>query len=641
MMISSHYATNQELAQIWGMKTARGADLKAEREGFPSKLIEAPEGVRSRGGKLKVYSLRYLPAEIKNQIKTLRARGNLPQTVEEQGLAELPEWKRDKAYDRLTLLEKLSEAFDDPSHIGMSRTAVVQKFSAQYNKGKIDRELLNRVGPRSWRSILRWANAYEEADGDATALAPAYGKTKGQFFKLPDIARQFIRNLYLFGNADGSVQRRNLFNLGQNLRSIKWVYYKYSEQMRAAIAAGHAGEGEIASYSTVVRFISTISELEKDLARKGKKFFENKSLPYMEREYDSILANDVWNSDGHVMNIVCRNERGDLLRPTLTGWEDVSSRKFLGYVLEEVENTETVARSLKRSISGNGYMRPRRVLLDNGKAYKNKQILGLMARLGTRVEFANPYNAKAKPIEPLWFMVDEYVSKDFRTYCGKDIDRKPEKLKEILKLAKEHPELVPTLDEVRERLDEFMLWYNGERPHTGRGMNNRTPDNVYAYEADELITVDEREFGLLFYQRYERVVGQQGIKFQNWWYQDSAGQFELYRKRSVEIAVDQDDLNRVFVFDEDGRYLFTANRTELASWAPESRAQNQEQYKRVKRLKKTGRKFAKGFRDIQSEIDDFANTLDGQVVPDALPGSHERDISLPSGLLDDGDDEEE
>ncbi len=60
-------------------------------------------------------------------------------------------------------------------------------------------------------------------------------------------------------------------------------------------------------------------------------------------------------------------------------------------------------------------------------------VAGIYAMMGTAVSFAIPYHPQSKPIERFFDTMDCQFAKAFKTYCGKDVKRRPEALTGILR----------------------------------------------------------------------------------------------------------------------------------------------------------------------------------------------------------------
>lgn len=133
-----------------------------------------------------------------------------------------------------------------------------------------------------------------------------------------------------------------------------------------------------------------------------------KLVPYIERDISQLEVGEVIIGDGHKLAFQVINPfDGKLCRPTLVAYQDWKSGAIAGFEIMLEENTQCIASALRNSIINLGKI-PKYVYQDNGKAFKADYftnldgITGLFVKLGITPIFAQPYNAKAKPIERLF-----------------------------------------------------------------------------------------------------------------------------------------------------------------------------------------------------------------------------------------------
>ncbi|MDE7362861.1 MAG: MerR family transcriptional regulator, partial [Oscillospiraceae bacterium] len=69
--------------------------------------------------------------------------------------------------------------------------------------------------------------------------------------------------------------------------------------------------------------------------REGDKMFSDKCLPYIERMYDDLHANDVWIADNHIFDFFTSGENGKPHRVYLTAFTDAKSGVMVGWNLTE------------------------------------------------------------------------------------------------------------------------------------------------------------------------------------------------------------------------------------------------------------------------------------------------------------------
>ncbi|MEM4625274.1 MAG: transposase domain-containing protein [Candidatus Pacearchaeota archaeon] len=611
-----NYTTRQELAEIWGI-TCEGAKKRIAKLGL---YCETIEGV-GRGGKIIVYPIECLPQELKKQVLEYRAK-DLPLELK-KSLGDLKEWQREVAYNRYKLLQYLKQEIIDERNRFRTKQEVLNLFLKKFKSGEIDKELLQKLGCPSARTINRWLRRYNLSGENIASLAPLYGKREGKT-KLKEQEKEYIIKEYCKPH-------------GMSVRYLFYKYIQFSKMRRINLYTAVDDTGRTISYFTFARFIKSIPESIKILTREGKEAFRNKVLPSIERDYSKIFPNQLWFADGHTFNFFAKDDlfgSGKVIRPTIVGWIDAASRKIMGFAIHTTENTELISNSLENAICWNKNLIPDHILIDNGKAFKNKQTLGfsrklfakifaseesekmvegLYGRLGIKVHFAIAYNPQAKPIERLWGTIDNYFSRRMITYTGKDAKNKPENLTNVLK----NENNIPLLSEVFEMFKMQMEEYNS-LPHTGKEMNGKTPDEVYK----ELINkrpveckyVSEKDLAIILMMREKRIVQRQGIKWNKWWYRDEMGLMNtFYLNREVMIAYNPSDFTHIFVLDKAGRVLFRANRVIPATFDVLTQAKDSNQYRQIGGLKKKISKLTKELYKAKGDLNAIETTIETEL----------------------------
>jgi len=150
-------------------------------------------------------------------------------------------------------------------------------------------------------------------------------------------------------------------------------------------------------------------------------------------------------------------------------------------------------------------------------------------------------------------------------------------------------------------------------PHTGDGMNGRTPNQCYEEEFTFLRRLGEEEFATIFLSRKEATVHRDGIRFMGWYYTDAEGKWAEYQKKKVVVAYNPSDFTEIFVLDERGRELFKASRLEKASWMYDAaEAKSMDEYRAIISEKKKVRQYKRRLAEIagkkaQRTIETIAN----------------------------------
>ncbi len=371
----------------------------------------------------------------------------------------------------------------------------------------------------------------------------------------------------------------------------------------------HEGKDELlplASHQTFTREIMrSIPPAALVLCREGMKACTDKMLPYIVRTYDDLNSNDIWVCDNHTFDVFVNDGQHEKpIRVYLTAFQDVRSRKFVGwYVTLNPSSTATLV-ALRRGIEAFGI--PRRILSDNGREFLTFDIGGrgfrksrkasageheiptILDNLGIEFRTAMVRNARAKIIERAFLDVKNDFSKMFEGYTGGTIAERPERLKKTGKDA----ENFTLLPEFIEYVDKFITGIFNKHKHRGVGMNGRTPDQVYAaclYE-QRIATPEQLNLMMLRNTRIQKVE-RNGVHldlFGQKLYFNSHDLNFYHIGQKVYFRYDPDNLEEVRVYDVKDRFICTAQQTgELGYFADREEVQKavQENRKYMKAVK--------------------------------------------------------
>ncbi len=248
----------------------------------------------------------------------------------------------------------------------------------------------------------------------------------------------------------------------------------------------------LASHYSFTREIErSIPEPVKKYYRLGQKAFHDECANYIERSYDDLHSNDIWVCDNHTFDIfVDGGESEKPIRVYLTVFLDVRSRKMVGWYVTDAPSSDATLQALRRGIEAYGI--PKRIYSDNGREFLTHDIGGRGFRKSAKTDEHEPLtilqhlqiefrtalvkNARAKIVERAFVDVKNCFSKLFNGYTGGTTAERPERLKTLGK----HAGNFIAIDEFREYVDIFIQGWFNKQPHSGRGMNGRTRDEVYA-----------------------------------------------------------------------------------------------------------------------------------------------------------------
>ena len=307
-------------------------------------------------------------------------------------------------------------------------------------------------------------------------------------------------------------------------------------------------------------------------AREGQKAFDDKCMPYIERDYSLLHPNQFWVSDHHLWDIFVRvpdNKGGwKLERPWGSYWMDMRTRKIMSSIIRtESPNSDVVLCSFGLGVEHFGI--PNGVRLDNGKDYKARDMFypeghyivsedderkifrSLASNLQIDVTYAIPYNAKAKPIERVFNTFEEQLGKKYPSYAGSNAKQRPEDLKELDIMD------VITLEEFIEHHNRYVYEIYNNAKHSGDAMGGKSPNQAYA---DIPFTIRRASKEVLYFSlmrvKGQRTVQRNGITFKGiHFYNDNCIN---YIGQKVTARYDPTKPEILYVFDVNENFLFVA-----------------------------------------------------------------------------------
>ncbi|AAN55682.1 Mu transposase C-terminal domain-containing protein [Shewanella oneidensis MR-1] len=172
--------------------------------------------------------------------------------------------------------------------------------------------------------------------------------------------------------------------------------------------------------------------------------------PPQERSVEDMHAMQWINGDGYQHNVFVKWFNGEILRPKTWFWQDVYSRKIIGWRCDISENTDSIRLSLMDVFSTYGI--PQELTIDNTRAAANKWMtggvanryrfkvkeddpLGLIPMMGIKLHWSSVILGKghgqAKPIERAFGVggLEEYIDKhpsNHGAYTGSNPTAKPD-----------------------------------------------------------------------------------------------------------------------------------------------------------------------------------------------------------------------
>lgn len=308
--------------------------------------------------------------------------------------------------------------------------------------------------------------------------------------------------------------------------------------------------------------------------RNSQKECIDECLPYIERLYEDIEANDVWVADNHTFDFVTRTDDGEKThRLYITGILDAKTGVLVGWNITENPSSHSTVLALRHAIMRCGI--PKYLYVDNGTEFLTHDIGGkgyrtrksqanmpnpptILDRLGIKMVNALVCNGRAKPIERMFLTLKNTISRTMATFTGGNIVERPESLKYQLKHG-----YVPYDREIREKIDILLDGQYNSSEYGGYEKQFRGLSRAEAWcksiKRRTLRTCDESTLNLLLMRstRYQKV-RENGvyvtISGEKLWY--NAGD-ESWRwvGREAYVRYDPADLEYVRIYDTDDTYI--------------------------------------------------------------------------------------
>jgi hypothetical protein len=355
----------------------------------------------------------------------------------------------------------------------------------------------------------------------------------------------------------------------------------------AAEQKAHEQGWPVRSLKTCQRAIAKLDKAVLVRFRKGRKAFEDECEPAIRRDYSTVASNDIWCGDHHDFDVKVIDpatppgQPPRFVRPTVTAWQDVRSRKVLGWrVFTHAPNADEILLAFRAAARAHGL--PGKIYVDNGKDYRSQKLHGLNKErvtgalnvLAVDTQHCWIYHGQSKPIERNFRTICDQFAREFDTYCGNSPGNRPEDHERALRAGK-----APTLAEFVAAFEAYVRDDYHSAPHSGDSMHGRTPDRVYGEQMPAVRTVPEEmlDFALLprFCPRKKNrdgshtdglLVGKHGVTFEGLHFGAFNAEVQKLQGKRVMLAVDTADLSRVLVLDLQGRLICQATQNRKLGW---------------------------------------------------------------------------
>lgn len=338
-------------------------------------------------------------------------------------------------YDREALWSKWDNASDSQRRLAEKWLPAVQAADEMLNQGISTKTAFATV-----------AGHYQVS---ASTLRDKYYQV--QKFAKPDWAAALV---------DGrGASRRNVhksefdedawqFLIADYLRPEKPAFRKCYERLELA-AREHGWS--IPSRATAFRRIQQLNEAMVVACREGEHALMH-LIPAQQRTVEHLDAMQWINGDGYLHNVFVRWFNGDVILPKTWFWQDVKTRKILGWRCDVSENIDSIRLSFMDVVTRYGIPEDFHITIDNTRGAANKWLTGgapnryrfkvkeddpkgLFLLMGAKMHWTSVVAGKgwgqAKPVERAFGVggLEEYVDKHpalAGAYTGPNPQAKPD-----------------------------------------------------------------------------------------------------------------------------------------------------------------------------------------------------------------------
>jgi len=401
--MNKEWFSAQELEGLAGLpRTRQSITVKAKKDNWENRPRQG------KGGG-KEYRLSSLPKEtqavlIKRAHLVSKDKNIDPLTLDEK--YDIAERKANFTYCRESLWSHYDSKKQSAKDKAMERLKAIVAVLALHDSGMnfIEgcKEVASQIEDQAGKQVkgLSWSSIRDMW----------HGKTNKPGIKL------YRRDDWLPALVPGYVGRTATAEFTEEA----WDYFK-AEYLRlekptvtacyyrmARIAPDHGWQ--IPSLKTVERRTKKLPIAEVTLRREGHEALM-RLYPYMERTVRDMHALDHINGDGYQHNVFVKFPDGEIVRPKTWYWQDIFSRKILGYRVGKTENTDTIRVSFGDIVEKYGI--PNHATIDNTRAAANKAMTGgLRNRYRFKIKEDDPQGIfVALGVDVHWTSVDQVTRK--------------------------------------------------------------------------------------------------------------------------------------------------------------------------------------------------------------------------------------
>jgi len=393
----------------------------------------------------------------------------------------------------------------------------------------------------------------------------------------------------------------------------------------------HKPDEEIPELHQIYYMIKKLPKSSIELARRGESYYDAHYLNYIDRDPDSIRANEAWVADTRMLDIWIKVPDGkggwlpDPVRPYMIVILDVKTlfavafvltpyapgnadiRNALGCAVKKFGRAEYWYSDNGSDYTARGFTTP--VIFTPKIANSEQYAHSIMIELAIQVKFAKAYNARAKVVERFNKEVAKKHDKGFGSYLGCKPGDRPETAAALSKPQNIH--LLPTIGEVAIECDQFLHDYHNT-PGNGKFLNGMTPAQAFAPEHRHTrppLTDPELYMAFLKPMNTPRKVDKRGPSIHLGKLRYVAVDrdlLDLYADQQVMVKFDNLDSGHCFAFELSGKFICECRTPEFLAYFAETGEQKlklsaaeKENHAQKKRCKALVHSLTGGFERLE------------------------------------------
>lgn len=393
---------------------------------------------------------------------------------------------------------------------------------------------------------------------------------------------------------------------------------------------------EAVSYEIVYRFVNTYLEnhrLAKDIILYGEDGAISRHLPALGKSnWAATSINQIVEIDASPLDVICNvpfvAQRFGVEEKVVEEWQ--KRYCIIGLIdtysgvctmhIADTENSISVSRAIAKYISR--YGKPLKIKGDNGKAFLSKHTQEVMNRLDIEYVRVRAYSGWMKPfVERNFKTIQHQFIEWMAGYIGHNITERQaiefffgKKERRLGKGKKTNLQRLQTIDMLGERLDTYCESILANTYREGLG---GSPKELFDKKAHEAIYMSPIELTSRLSVMVSKKVNKKGVSIDGIDFQSPA----LFGHDKVFVAQNLNNINEVFVFDEEKRFLDMAQTLDQEEVSVEEAKQAQKVM--MVRLKEEKKKIHTARVETEEQMariySAVGKSLETPAFPKALP----------------------